>query len=104
MTSQDALRRYGGDGLEEEEEIENLEDMDASDDEDNNYDEDEIELQPGAEMVGSNSKRGRKVGMKGSSSKAAKKRDLRSRKTVDYNEEKSELGKRLAVGWNDEGL
>lgn len=78
--------------------------MDAFDDEDNNYDEEESELQPGTEKTGSNLKRGRKGGLKGSSSNAAKKRDLRSRKTVDYNEERSELGKRLAVGWNDEGL
>lgn len=84
--------------------MENLEDMDASDDEDNNFDDDESELQPGAEKAGSNLKRGKKGGMKGASSNAAKKRDLRSRKTVDYNEEKSELGKRLAVGWTDEGL
>jgi len=84
--------------------MENLEDLDASDDEDNNFDEDESELQPGTEKVGSNLKRGRKGGLKGASSNAAKKRDLRHRKTVDYNEEKSELGKRLAVGWTDEGL
>jgi hypothetical protein len=84
--------------------MENLEDADGSDDEGNNYDEDESELQPGADKAGSNLKRGKKGGMKGASSNAAKKRDLRSRKTVDYNEERSELGKRLAVGLNDEGL
>ena len=46
--------------------------MDASDDEDNNYDEDESELQPGTEKVGSNLKLGRKSGLKGASSNAAK--------------------------------
>jgi hypothetical protein len=73
---------------------------------DDDFYEDDVSERNGAsdKAGGSASKIARKSG--GKSSSANRKRDLRTRKNVDYNEEKTiELGKRIASGiLADEGL
>lgn len=92
MTSQDAIRRFGEDGYEEDEFMNDDLSGDNEDDYDDEQDDDSGEL-----LADQTSKQIKKAAGKSSSNQNAKKRDLRNRKTVDYNEEKCELGKRAAV-------
>jgi len=102
MTSQDATRRFGGDG-EEDEEMPGEDDYQEGDDNDDMDFDDDSEIL-GSERAGSNQKQVKKGERKDLSASNGRKKDLRIRKNIDYNEERIELGKRPASGWVDEGL